>query len=505
MASARKVLAPESARFGVDRQAGWPMTVEVVNVFGLGAFAAAACTAVALVMSVVRHSGVRVSARAAAWTATAGLMALGFAAAMNTPVVEGLAGRVGEPAVVFGAAVLEALGAYGLVVSLIYASVTGQQRRRLVVVQSVLAAGCLVALALFPTGTPNAAVSGRAAPARALSGLDLTTAVQAGYIAVALGMIILLAGRIARRPETDRLTGRGLVLAQLGAVSGLCCAALAVAAPARPLDEVTWTDDVGRLLLSVSVLGLAAGFTLAAWFPSVGKPMVWVRAIHASSRLRPLHAMLADHVPPIRGEVGADAVIGRWRHPVAALVHLVIRIRDAQQAVHSHRHPDAGRWARELAAAQQLDAHTTELLVEAAELATAIPAVDTVHTVDGHPQPASHNRGEGEPEVSPVAGDRRRWARRASDAPPSPHAVPDVLAESRRLRMILLALRHSPTVDAVRRRAANSTADRISHGAEDTGAELAADSSGIERTDGAPASREGGSPFPGGAVTLSVT
>jgi hypothetical protein len=62
--------------------------------------------------------------------------------------------------------------------------------------------------------------------------------------------------------------------------------------------------------------------------------------------------------------------------------------------------------------------------------------------------------------VHRIADDRRRWARRAGDPSPAPHAVPDVRTESRQLRNILRALVHSPTVVAVRRRAQQASRPR---------------------------------------------
>jgi hypothetical protein len=416
----------------------------------VGALAAAVWAWAASSRSSVHVAEARVGPR---WLA-AGLIALALAAAAGTPAAHELAahrGPGGLSAVVLGAAVVETLGVFLIAAVLIHSAVQGPKRRRRTVELAALCGVCLVVLLVLHTSNPLAPdlSEGAGVPATLTAG----GVIRGGYVGLALGVIVVLAGRIGRRPETDRLAVRGLWIAQLGAVSGLCYAAVVLAGSVDLIGRDAMIDALDSVFISVGVLGLAAGYTATAWLPLVRCLALYVRAFHARSRLRPMHALVAGHAPRIRGEAGAYEVTGRLGSPVVGLAHLVIRIRDGQRALRCYRHPDAGRWTRDLAAAQQLDARTTELLAEAAEFATALDAAD------GRVSEQNWRQSGDEPKVTSVGNDRRRWARRAGDLPPPPRAVPDVMAESRRLLAILSALLHSPTVDAVRRRAAGSRDD----------------------------------------------
>lgn len=231
-----------------------------------------------------------------------------------------------------------------------------------------------------------------------------------------------LLGRYARLVEPSLLrTGLRLIIA--GALIGVLWSAwqfddIRIALAQR--ENTTAEDEVSTALAAACVLVSAAGGTLTAWGPYLGRPFRWLGAQWRYARIRPLWQAMHATMPAI-----ALSDVARQQGGVEfALYRHVIEIRDAQLALRVHIHPSAPEWAT--AAVHKVGTHPSRraATVEAATIAAAVLA---------------HDAG-----VSYRVGDL------------SPHRVdPNLAAETRWLAHVSRAFAHSKAVALVRARMAD--------------------------------------------------
>jgi hypothetical protein len=382
-------------------------------------------------------------------------------------------------------AVLNMVGAFCLVAGLILATAPRHVARRRVAVQAVvlivLVAAMIVAryVAVLPddpryhTGVPASII--------------VFVLIRMGYVFAALLAFAVMAHGVARSPETDWQVRWGLRVTVAAAVAG--AAYVLVSLVGMLGARTVLAHQVSAALDAICVIMFAAGASLTAWLPSLQARWLSLRTWWAHRRLAPLWERLAPHAPNIGLESGGVSTASQEKG-IVALLRRVIAVHDAQNLLGARAHPQAREWVVDRAAQRGLREHRelVELLIEAAEMVTALDAAGSASTPSSSPEAASD-------EATPaLIAERRRRARRASDQPPPPDTAPDVLAAADRLRALYRAMRHSSIVADVRSAARRAPAHRPVHAHEHASAQGVADAG----------SHDGASPLPGPRTTSTA-
>ncbi|WP_432093344.1 MAB_1171c family putative transporter [Streptomyces sp. bgisy100] len=213
----------------------------------------------------------------------------------------------------------------------------------------------------------------------------ITEFLLAHQLLYTVGMVGL--ARMCRRyaAVVDRVwLRRGLKTIAAGAIAGLGYGPIKIVTlvwdlvGTSPLDEVN--NVVAPMSASVSAWLFAAGFTMPAWGVGLDRARERVSQYRAYRRLQPLWSALTRAFPEVI--LFPDLYPENPRRALrdddlAFLVsRQVIEIRDAQLALRPYVDPEVSRTARSFGAARGLSADHTEAIAEAAQIKSALRAME---------------------------------------------------------------------------------------------------------------------------------
>jgi hypothetical protein len=199
------------------------------------------------------------------------------------------------------------------------------------------------------------------------------------------------------------------------------------------------SQDVAAVLLGVALTTLALGASAPLWGGVLQSVLLRGRVWWAARSLRRLWADLADLRATLDVRTMARLPASIQERGISELYRLCIALRDLQRQARPYVHPAVREWSAEAAHRHRLEDSSAQTIVEAAELGSALDAVRA-------DRPPRHGAGLG--------GESPLFGRKATGEPsPGPRNTSMLFAETHRLVCVGFALRYSPLVTAIRRRA----------------------------------------------------
>lgn len=242
------------------------------------------------------------------------------------------------------------------------------------------------------------------------------------YVQGALSRFLILMLKFRRKNTLRPLLRVGLTLEMCGAgisllwVTWNIVTMIVVVLGGQPVSSPA---IAGALVAASTVLFVATGATWTGWASTVLATATRIWSHRTFGALGPLWSELYEVGEMMILRIDADTPIG------LLLYRRILEIRDAQLALRPYVHPSVRAWTTEAADKHKLGPARTAILIEAAELATAL---------DGHR--AAHRNGL---DTSKLA------------VPPT--IAPSVPAEARTLVAVDKAMRNDPLVRGLRTRA----------------------------------------------------
>ncbi|WP_143232724.1 MAB_1171c family putative transporter [Actinoplanes regularis] len=291
-------------------------------------------------------------------------------------------------------------------------------RRRLTVLAVALAGMTIALFSGHPVEGPNF-VSGNAG----YPPVVIYELFYLGYLSLAVTDLLTFSIRYAR--YSDGALRAGLRLVSAGAVAGICYFVYRVALLFGGFANWDGGDEstISALLAGTSGLLVAIGATLPLWGKYTVLPWRRARQLLSYRRLTPLWETLYSAVPEV-ALTSEQAMAGSYRRGEIGirLYRRVIEIRDAQLILRTRSDPDVVRQVERDAVRRRLAGDRLRATVDAAELVTALRAVDRPLEQRADPEHAAPEPMEGDARLTSESRYLELVAeafRRLNDDPPA--------------------------------------------------------------------------------------